>query len=109
MRRLAIIAVLGAGLAALAATTGPSRDTPRKRVAFAVTTGDLSVAHAAQSSLPQALGFWKDEGLEVQTMSLDSAVIMHQLAARSVTLVSIGPDEIVMARERGIKVKGFYV
>ena len=110
MRRFLTIALLGAGLATLAATAGFSQDKPLKKVVFAVTTRDISVGHAAHSSLPQALGFWKDEGLEVLVTSIEgSAAGLQQLGAGNVTLVSIGPEEIVIGREKGVKIKGFYV
>ncbi len=53
MRRFLTIALLGAGLAMLAASAGFSQDKPLKKVVFAVTTRDISVGHAAHSSLPQ--------------------------------------------------------
>jgi NitT/TauT family transport system substrate-binding protein len=110
MRRFLTIALLGAGLATLAATAGFSQDKPLKKVVFAVTTRDISVGHAAHSSLPQALGFWKDEGLDVLVTSVEgSAAGLQQLGAGNVNLVSIGPEEIVIGREKGVKIKGFYV
>jgi NitT/TauT family transport system substrate-binding protein len=110
MRRLSTIALLGAGLAALAATAGVAQDRPLKKVVFAITTRDVSVGHAAHSSLPQALGFWKEEGLDVQVTSVEgSAAGLQQLGAGNINLVSIGPEEIVIGREKGVKIKGFYV
>jgi len=77
---------------------------------FAVTTKDISVGHSAHSSLPQALGYWKEEGLDVAVTSVEgSAAGMQQLAAGNLQIVSLGPEEIVIGREKGIKIRGFYV
>ena len=38
-----------------------------------------------------------------------SAAGMQQLAAGNLQIVSLGPEEIVIGREKGIKIKGFYV
>jgi len=38
-----------------------------------------------------------------------SAAGMQQLAAGNLQIVSIGPEEIVIGREKGVKIKGYYV
>ena len=89
---------------------GLAQDKPLKKVVFAVTTKDISVGHSAHSSLPRALGYWKEEGLDVTVTSVEgSAAGMQQLAAGNLQVVSIGPEEIVLGREKGVKIKGFYV
>lgn len=91
-------------------TAGVAQDRPLRKVVFAVTTKDISVGHAAHSSLPVALGYWKEEGLDVSVTSVEGSVAgMQQLAAGNVTVVSLGPEEIVIGREKGIRIKGFYV
>src|SRR5438128_855904 len=96
-------------LAALAASSA-AQDRPLRKVVFAVTTKDISVGHAAHSSLPTALGYWKDEGLDVSVTSVEGSVAgMQQLAAGNIHVVSLGPEEIVIGREKGIRIKGFYV
>ena len=97
-----LLAILGAG--------GLAQDKPLKKVVFAVTTKDISVGHSAHSSLPLTLGYWKDEGLDVAVTSVEgSAAGMQQLAAGNLQIVSIGPEEIVIGREKGVKIKGYYV
>ncbi|HXJ80651.1 MAG TPA: ABC transporter substrate-binding protein, partial [Candidatus Methylomirabilis sp.] len=87
-----------------------AQDKPLKKVVFAITTKDISVGHAAHSSLPQALGYWKDEGLDVTVTSVEgSAAGLQQLGSGNIQIVSIGPEEIVIGREKGVKIKGFYV
>jgi NitT/TauT family transport system substrate-binding protein len=97
-------------LAALAPVAASAQDKPLKKVVFAVTTKDISVGHAAHSSLPVALGYWKDEGLDVSVTSVEgSAAGLQQLGSGNIQIVSIGPEEIVIGREKGVKIKGFYV
>lgn len=97
-------------LLAIWGAAGLAQDKPLKKVVFAVTTKDISVGHSAHSSLPQVLGYWKEEGLDVTVMSVEgSAAGMQQLAAGNLQIVSIGPEEIVLGREKGVKIKGFYV
>jgi NitT/TauT family transport system substrate-binding protein len=97
-------------LAALAPAAASAQDKPLKKVVFAVTTKDISVGHAAHSSLPVALGYWKDEGLDVSVTSVEgSAAGLQQLGSGNIQIVSIGPEEIVIGREKGVKIKGFYV
>jgi len=97
-----LLAIWGAG--------GLAQDKPLKKVVFAVTTKDISVGHSAHSSLPLTLGYWKDEGLDVAVTSVEgSAAGMQQLAAGNLQIVSIGPEEIVIGREKGVKIKGYYV
>ena len=97
-------------LAALAPAAATAQDKPLKKIVFAVTTKDISVGHAAHSSLPVALGYWKDEGLDVSVTSVEgSAAGLQQLGSGNIQIVSIGPEEIVIGREKGVKIKGFYV
>jgi NitT/TauT family transport system substrate-binding protein len=110
MRRFTIGAVIMGALLAIWGAAGLAQDKPLKKAVFAVTTKDISVGHSAHSSLPQALGYWKEEGLDVTVTSVEgSAAGMQQLAAGNLQIVSLGPEEIVIGREKGVKIKGFYV
>src|SRR5436853_2529715 len=94
----------------VAAGLAGAQEKPLKKVVFAVTTKDISVGHAAHSSLPVALGYWKEEGLDVSVTSVEGSVTgMQQLAAGNIQVVSLEPEEIVIGREKGIRIKGFYV
>jgi NitT/TauT family transport system substrate-binding protein len=109
MKRL-IGVVVGAAVLALVAGFGAAQDKPLRKVVFAVTTKDISVGHAAHSSLPRALGYWKDEGLDVEVTSVEgSAAGLQQIGSGNIHVVSIGPEEIVIGREKGVRIKGFYV
>src|SRR5438477_2083458 len=108
MKRSVVLA-MGLLLAGLV-VSGVAQEKPLKKVVFAVTTKDISVGHAAHSSLPAVLGYWKEEGLDVSVTSVEGSVAgMQQLAAGNINVVSLGPEEIVIGREKGIKIKGFYV
>ncbi len=94
----------------LGAATVAAQDKPLKKVVFAITTKDVSVGHSAHSSIPQALGYWKDEGLDVQFTTVEGSVAgLQQLGAGNLQIVSLGPEEVVIGREKGVKIKGFYV
>jgi NitT/TauT family transport system substrate-binding protein len=110
MRRTVAVAAIVGALLAIWGAAGLAQDKPLKKVVFAVTTKDISVGHSAHSSLPQALGYWKEEGLDVTVPSVEgSAAGMQQLAAGNLQVVSLGPEEIVIGREKGVRIKGFYV
>jgi len=111
MKRVSLTAaVLLAALAALTPAAAPAQDKPLRKVIFAITTKDISVGHAAHSSLPAALGYWKEEGLDVAVTSVEgSAAGLQQIGSGNLQIVSIGPEEIVIGREKGVKIKGFYV
>lgn len=110
MKRSITGAAIVGVLLAIWGAAGLAQDKPLKKVVFAVTTKDISVGHSAHSSLPQALGYWKEEGLDVTVTSVEgSAAGMQQLAAGNLQIVSLGPEEIVIGREKGVKIKGFYV
>jgi NitT/TauT family transport system substrate-binding protein len=110
MKRIITGAAIMGVLLAIWGAAGLAQDKPLKKVVFAVTTKDISVGHSAHSSVPQALGYWKEEGLDVTVTSVEgSAAGMQQLAAGNLQIVSLGPEEIVIGREKGVKIKGFYV
>ncbi len=110
MKRIIAGAAIMGVLLAIWGAAGLAQDKPLKKVIFAVTTKDISVGHSAHSSMPKALGYWKEEGLDVTVTSVEgSAAGMQQLAAGNLQVVSLGPEEIVIGREKGVKIKGFYV
>jgi NitT/TauT family transport system substrate-binding protein len=110
MTRLVTRILAAVLLAVLAAGGVGAQDKAPRKVVFAITTKDVSVGHAAHSSLPQALGYWKAEGLDVEVASIEgSAAGLQQLGAGAIQIVSIGPEEIVLGREKGVRIRGYYV
>jgi NitT/TauT family transport system substrate-binding protein len=80
------------------------------KVTYAVATSNISVGHAAQSSIPLAQGFWKDEGLDVDVVGLSGATAgIQQVASGQVDFATVGGDALLIARAKGLKVKAVYV
>jgi NitT/TauT family transport system substrate-binding protein len=91
--------------AALTATAARAAD----KVTYAVTTTNITVGHAAQSSIPLGLGLWKEEGLDVEVIGLAGATAgIQQVASGQVDFATVGTEGLLMARAKGVKVKAFY-
>jgi NitT/TauT family transport system substrate-binding protein len=81
-----------------------------EKVTYDVTTSNISVGQAAQSSIPLAQGYWKDEGLDVDVMgSSGSTTGIQQVASGQVDFATVGGDALLVARAKGLKVKAVYV
>ncbi len=94
-----------AAIASVAATAVQAEE----KVIYAVTTTNISVGHAAQSSIPVGLGLWKDAGLDVEVIGLSGATAgIQQVASGQVDFATVGTDALMIARSKGIKVKAFY-
>lgn len=98
------------GLLALVVGAGAAPAQSPTKVTFSVTTKDISVGHAAHSSIPVALGYWKDEGVDVTVTSVEGSTAgAQQLGAGNIHFVSLGPETILISREKGVPIKAFYV
>jgi NitT/TauT family transport system substrate-binding protein len=105
MRR---IGLFGSILAVSLATIGIAN--AGEKVTYAVSTADISVGHAAQSSIPLTEGFWKDEGLDVDVIGVSGATAgIQQVASGQVDFSTVGGDALLLARAKGIKVRAVYV
>jgi NitT/TauT family transport system substrate-binding protein len=81
----------------------------QEKVVYAVTTSNISVGHAAQSSIPLTEGFWKAEGLDVEVIGLSGATAgIQQVASGQVDFATVGGDALLIARAKGLKVKAVY-
>jgi NitT/TauT family transport system substrate-binding protein len=99
------IVLLLAAIAAVSATAVKAND----KVTYAVTTSNITVGHAAQSSIPIGLGLWKEHGLDVEVIGLSGATAgIQQVASGQVDYATVGTDALMIARSKGIKVKAFY-
>src|SRR3954462_7628278 len=102
-KSLALLALTAA--LSLTATASSALD----KVTYAVTTTNITVGHAAQSSIPLGRGLWKDEGLDVEVIGLSGATAgIQQVASGQVDYATVGTDALMIARSKGIKVKAFY-
>jgi NitT/TauT family transport system substrate-binding protein len=98
--------VLHATAIALLAGLAPAQ---ADKLIFSPTTTDLSVGHAAHSSLPRYSQCWTKEGLDVDVVGIQGATAgMQQIAAKNVTFANLGPEVLMMARAKGAKVKAIY-
>jgi NitT/TauT family transport system substrate-binding protein len=80
-----------------------------EKLTFSPTTTDISVGHAAHSSLPRYSKCWEQEGLDVDVVGIQGASAgMQQIAAKNVSFSSLGPEVLMMARAKGAKVKAIY-
>src|ERR1700756_2452894 len=92
-------------IASVSATAVQAAD----KVTYAVTTTNISVGHAAQSSIPLGLGLWKDAGLDVEVIGLSGATAgIQQVASGQVDFATVGGDALLIARGKGLKVKAVY-
>src|SRR5262249_43169416 len=95
-------AVLIAGVAAA------QQKAPRKAT-YTITTKDISVGLSANSSIPQTLGYWKGEGLDLELTTLEGSTAgVQQLAAGNIQFATVGPETALISREKGVKIKAFY-
>jgi NitT/TauT family transport system substrate-binding protein len=79
------------------------------KIVFAVTTTNISVGQADQSSIPVGLGLWKKEGLNVEVIGVSGATAgIQQVAVGQVAYALVGTDALLIARSKGVKVKGFF-
>jgi NitT/TauT family transport system substrate-binding protein len=80
-----------------------------EKLIFSPTTTDLTVGHAAHSSLPRYMKCWENEGLDVDVVGIQGATAgMQQIAAKNVTFANVGPEVLMMARAKGARVKAIY-
>jgi NitT/TauT family transport system substrate-binding protein len=71
---------------------------------------EISTGHAAQSSIPLALGYWKEEGLDVNVFgTAGSTAGIQQMAAGNLNFATVGGEALLVARAKGLKLKAFYM
>lgn len=105
MREIAIKGLAAFALAA-ALPLGAASAAEMQKLVFGPTTTNISVGHAAHSSLPVAAGFWKEEGLEVEVLgSKGSTAGIQQVASGQMQFVSVGGEALMAARSKGVPVK----
>jgi NitT/TauT family transport system substrate-binding protein len=109
VKRLATLTVGALAVAGLV-TSSLGQDKARQKAIYTVTTKNVSVALSAHSSIPLTLGYWGAEGVDLYVTSIEGSTAgLQQLAAGNVQFVTVGPEVALMAREKGVKVKSFYV
>lgn len=80
------------------------------KTSFGPTTTDISTGHAAHSSLPKALGYWREEGLDVDVFGIAGNTAGLQLIANgNIGFITIVGEDFLLARQRGLAAKGVYM
>src|SRR5437870_9643871 len=105
--------VVGAAFALAAVVTAQhviAQQKPLKKAVYTITTKDISVGLSANSSIPETLGYWKAEGLDLEITTLEGSTAgIQQLAAGNIQFATVGPETALISREKGVKIKSFYV
>jgi NitT/TauT family transport system substrate-binding protein len=100
-------AILLAGAIGATSATVNAQDLPK--LTFAVTTTNISVGHAAHSSIPVSAGFWKEDGLDVEVLGLGGATEgVQQVASGQIPFATVGPEALLAARSKGVPVVAIY-
>ncbi|MFO1161515.1 MAG: ABC transporter substrate-binding protein [Reyranellaceae bacterium] len=74
------------------------------------TTVDISTGHAGHSSLPVALGYWKEEGLDVNVFGVAGDTAGVQLVSGSkMDFISLGGDPLLASRAKDVPLKAVYM
>ncbi len=81
----------------------------RPKVVFSPTTTDISAGHAAHSSIPLEMGFWQQDGVDVDVIGIQGSTAgVQQVAAKQVAFATVGPETVLLARAKGAKIKAIY-
>src|SRR5882757_893895 len=96
----AVVGALCAGHAAQA----------QDKIVYALTTTNISVGNAPQSSVPRAMNYWKSEGLDVDVIGVAGTMLgVQQVATGAVQFATAGPESVLIARQKGLPVIAVYV
>lgn len=80
------------------------------KVVYALTTTNISVGNAAQSSVPLGMEYWKKEGLDVSVIGLAGTMLgVQQIATGAVQFATAGPETVMIARQKGLPIVAVYV
>lgn len=102
-----LLAVLLASFVVVLTEVAPAA--ARTKVIYLLTSASPDVAQAPHSSVPAALGYWRDAGLEVEVQPFSGSTGAVQLVlagSAHVTMATVEP--LIIARQKGAKVVAFY-
>lgn len=106
MSRKYVTAILGLIAAFCSGLPAHAQD----KLVYALTTTNISVGNAPQSSVPLAANFWKDEGLDVDVIGVAGTMLgIQQIATGAIHFATAGPEALLIARQRGLPVIGAYL
>jgi NitT/TauT family transport system substrate-binding protein len=96
-------------LVALTAVVGVATANAQTKVTYLLTSATPDVAQAPHSSVPAALGYWKEAGLdvEVQPFSGSTGAVQLVLAGSAhVTMATVEP--LIIGRQKGARIVAMY-
>lgn len=103
--------ILGAGVATIAMTAclGGAYAQERTKVTFAVAVSALPVSTGPYSSLPAVLGYWEEEGLDVDVIGVGgSSLAMQMVASGQADFATPGLPYYLATREQTDNVTANY-
>jgi NitT/TauT family transport system substrate-binding protein len=110
INRRDFLSTAAAASAILPAAGFPAAAQGLAKTSFGPTTVDISAGHAGHSSLPTALGYWKDEGLDVNVFGVAGDTAGVQLLSGSkIDFISLVGAGLLSARAKGIPLKAVYM
>src|SRR3979411_675208 len=110
INRRDFLSTAAAASAILPAASFPAAAQGLAKTSFGPTTVDISAGHAGHSSLPTALGYWKDEGLDVNVFGVAGETAGVQLLSGSkIDFISLVGTGLLSARAKGIPLKAVYM
>jgi NitT/TauT family transport system substrate-binding protein len=79
------------------------------KIRYLLTSPSPGIAEAPHSSVPEALGFWKDAGLDVTVTPFNGSTGATQVViAGSAEFTMASPEALLVARQEGADIKGIY-
>jgi NitT/TauT family transport system substrate-binding protein len=94
---------------AILALMGPLAAARAEKLVFSPTTTDISVGHAAHSSIPITTKCWVNEGLDIDVVGIQGSTAgVQQVSAKNVAFTTVGAEGVMMARAKGARIKAVY-
>jgi NitT/TauT family transport system substrate-binding protein len=79
------------------------------KIRYLLTSPSPNVAEATHSSVPEALGYWKDAGLDVTVTPFNGGTSATQLViSGNAEFTMASPEALLVGRQEGADIKGIY-
>jgi NitT/TauT family transport system substrate-binding protein len=83
--------------------------TAQTKIRYLLTSPSPGIAEATHSSVPEALGFWKDAGLDVTVTPFNGSTGATQLViSGSADFTMASPEGLLVAKQEGADIKAIY-
>ncbi len=105
-----VLASMTALVLSLTAACGNGADSPQaSTIRLTLSTGQPSVGQAAYSSLPVALGYWKENGIDVEINGLSgSSAALQSVVSGQSDVAVVGTSALMLAQAAGTDVQAYY-